>query len=83
MSNDDELAYRIKMKFGTSPMEPTPYQLARIKEDIQALIAIGITPSEKDWAVIIRRYCSSAGTYCYAGADTTDLITLMQLATNK
>lgn len=83
MNNDDDLAHRIKMKFGTSPVEPNSYQLAKIKQDIQALVAIGITPSQNDWLTIIRRYCPSTGTHCYAGADTTDLITLMQLATKK
>lgn len=83
MNNDQELAHRIKIKFGTSPNEPTSYQLEKIKQDIQVLVAKGITPSEKDWADIVKRYCPDAGSYFYKGADTSDLITLMQLATKK
>lgn len=83
MNNDQELAHRIKIKFGTAPSEPTSYQLEKIKQDIQALVAKGFTPSEKDWADIVKKYCPDAGSYIYKGADTSDLITLMQLATKK
>ncbi|MCD1640876.1 hypothetical protein K7H92_19325 [Pseudomonas stutzeri] len=83
MNNDQELAHRIKIKFGTAPNEPTSYQLEKITKDIQALIANGVTPSETDWADIIKRYCPNAGSYVYKGADTSDIITLMKLATKK
>ncbi|MDL0433992.1 hypothetical protein QPM17_22890 [Marinobacter sp. TBZ242] len=83
MNSDQELAHRIKIKFGTAPTEPTSYQLDKIKQDIQALVAQGLTPSEKDWADIVKKYCPDAGSYLYKGADTSDLITLMQLATKK
>ena len=83
MNSDQDLAHRIKIKFGTAPNDPTSHQLERIKRDIQALVAKGITPSEKDWAEIVQEYCPGAGTYLYKGADTSDLITLMQLATKN
>lgn len=83
MNSDQELAHRIKIKFGTAPNEPTSYQLAKIKQEIQGLIAKGQRPSEKDWAEIVKRHCPDAGSYVYKGADTSDLITLMQLATKK
>jgi len=83
MNSDQELAHKIKIKFGTAPNEPTSYQLEKIKQDIQALVAKGITPSAKDWADIVKKYCPDAGIYIYKGADTSDLITLMQLATKK
>lgn len=83
MNSDQELAHKIKIKFGTAPNEPTSYQLEKIKQDIQALVAKGITPSAKDWADIVKKYCPDAGSYIYKGADTSDLITLMQLATKK
>ncbi|WP_226611403.1 hypothetical protein [Marinobacter nauticus] len=83
MNSDQELAHKIKIKFGTAPNDPTSYQLERIKQDIQSLVAKGVTPSESDWAEIVKKYCPGAGNYAYKGADTSDLITLMQLATKK
>lgn len=83
MNNDQELAHRIKIKFGTAPNEPTSYQLEKITKDIQALIENGVTPSEADWADTVKRYCPNAGSYVYKGADTSDIITLMRLATKK
>lgn len=83
MNSDQELSHKIKIKFGTAPNDPTSYQLDKIKQDIQALVAKGITPSEKDWAEIVKKHCPGTGSYFYKGADTSDLITLMQLATKK
>lgn len=83
MNSDQELAHKIKIKFGTPPNEPNWQQLENIKSDIQAQVAKGITPTEKDWAEIVKRHCPDAGSYIYKGADTADLITLMQLATKK
>ena len=83
MNNDQELAHRLKIKFGTAPGEPDTFQLEKIKQDIRALLKKGTTPSEVDWANIVKKYCPSAGRYNYSGADTSDLITLMQLATKK
>lgn len=83
MNSDQELAHKIKIKFGTAPSEPTSYQLMKIKQDIQALVAKGITPSAKDWTDIVKKHCPNAGSYIYKGADTSDLITLMKLATKK
>lgn len=83
MNNDLELARIIKIKFGTDPNSPTSHQLEKIKKDIQSLVSNGITPSEKDWAEIVKKHCQSAGSYIYKGADNADLITLMQLATKK
>jgi hypothetical protein len=83
MNNGQELAHQIKIKFGTGPNEPNSYQLGKIKQEIQSLVAKGITPSAKDWADIVKKYCPDAGSYIYKGADTSDLITLMQLATKK
>ncbi|MBY6209375.1 MULTISPECIES: hypothetical protein [Halomonas] len=83
MNSDQELAHEIKIKFGTAPSDPNSYQLEKIKQDIQDLVAKGITPSENDWAEIVKKHCTSAGSYFYRGADTSDLITLMQLATKK
>lgn len=83
MNNDQELAHRIKIKFGTAPSEPTSDQLEKIKQDIQSVVAKGFTPSEKDWTDIVKKYCPDAGSYNYKGADNSDLITLMLLATKK
>lgn len=80
-SNDRALAHSIKLKFGTAPTDPTDYQLLQIKKEIQALVKIGITPSESDWSSIVKRHCPNAGNYSYLGADTSDLVTLLQMAT--
>lgn len=82
-NNDQQLAHSIKLKFGTGPNEPSAVQLASIKADIAALVQKGITPTLSDWAEIVKRYCPDAGRYIYKGADTSDLITLLQLATKK
>ncbi len=83
--NDQELTRGIKITFGTGTTEPSSIQLDKIKQDIQALHAKGITPSEKDWATIVRKYCPGAGSYSYLyeGADATDLTTLLELAIKK
>lgn len=84
MENKDlELAQKIKIKFGTATTEPSSVQLDKIKQDIQALHAKGVTPSEDDWMKIVRRYCPDAGEYkkyLYHGAETADLQTLLDLA---
>lgn len=82
-NSDQQLAHSIKLKFGTPPDEPNAIQVAQIKTDIQALIQKGVTPTLIDWAEIVKRYCPDAGRYGYKGADTSDLITLLQLATKK
>ena len=46
-TNDQELAHRIKIKFGTAPNNPTELQLRWIKRDIQALVDKGITHPKK------------------------------------
>jgi len=81
--SDQQLAHSIKIKFGTAPNNPTPYQLEQIKQDVRTLVAKGITPSESDWVAIVKKYCPNAGSYLYEGVDTSDLITLLQLATKK
>lgn len=82
-SNDQKLAHYLKIKFGTSHHEPTEYQLQQIKYAIQLIGKTGTTPSSADWYAVVKKYCPSAGTHFYGGADTSDLVTLLQLATNK
>lgn len=83
MTNDQELAHKLKIKFGTAPNEPTSIQLEKIKQDIRVLVQKGVIPTESDWASIVKKHCPDAGNYGYYGADTSDLITLMQLATKN
>ncbi len=82
-SYDQELSHRLKIKFGTAPNEPNARQLELIKSDIRAIHAKGATPTEKQWAEIVKRHCPNAGGYGYAGADNSDLITLLRLATKN
>jgi hypothetical protein len=83
MTNDQELAHKLKIKFGTAPNEPTSSQLEKIKQDIRVLAQKGVAPTELDWESIVKKHCPDAGIYGYYGADTSDLITLMQLATKQ
>ncbi|EHJ9977320.1 hypothetical protein VPH80_004643 [Vibrio parahaemolyticus] len=76
---NQELGHKLKIKFGTP--ELTNYQILCIKNDIKSLVARGVTPTESDWAEVVKRHCPQAGSYFYKGADTSDLITLLQLAT--
>ncbi len=82
-ANDKDLGHELKLKFGTAFNEPNVSQVELIKHDIQELVRKGITPTEKDWADVIKRYCPDAGSYIYKGSDTSDIITLLQLATKK
>ncbi|OEE28164.1 hypothetical protein [Aliivibrio fischeri] len=78
---EQDLGHKLKIKFGTP--ELNSYQLQYIKSDIKALVARGVVPTENDWAEIVKKYCPEAGSYFYKGADTSDLITLLQLATKN
>ncbi len=78
---NQELGHKLKIKFGTP--ELNTYQIESIKKDIKSLVARGVTPTESDWAEIVKRHCPEAGSYFYKGADTSDLITLLQLATKN
>ena len=82
-TNDQELANKLKLKFGTNPNNPNLAQLESIKKDIKALVSIGETPTESDWANIVKKHCREAGSYRYKGADNSDLITLLELATKN
>lgn len=79
-SADQRLAHSLKMKFGTSPHEPTVNQLHSIKQHIEAIHATGRMPTESDWARAVGMYCPSAGTHKYAGIDNSDLNTLLEMA---
>ncbi len=81
--NDQRLALALKIRFGTAPSEPNEQQLAAIKRDIQSLAAQGRTPTDHDWQEVVSMHCPGAGKYKYAGADNSDLITLLQMATRK
>ncbi len=83
--NDFELARKIKIKFGTATTEPSSIQLKKIKQDIQALYAKGVTPTEEDWVEIVRRYCPDARSYkyVYEGAEIPALARLNELAKNN
>ena len=78
--NDQELAHRIKLKFGTAPQGPSEYQLSRIKADILAIAARKGIPTEEDWFSVVKQHCPDAGNYVYMGEDNSDLITLLLMA---
>ncbi len=80
---DQKLAYCLKIKFGTNPNCPTPYQLELIKQDVRELLSKEIKPTENDWFDIVKKRCPDTGKYIYKGIDNSDLITLLQLSTKK
>ena len=82
-TDDQKLAHSIKIKFGTAPGFPTQSQLELIKQDLLVLLSKGEDPTENDWFEIVKRHCPGTGNYSYSGADNSDLITLLQLATKK
>lgn len=81
--SDQKLAHGIKLKFGTPPQSPTEYELSNIKRELKALVDRGVVPSEHDWFSIVSKYCPDAGRCSYRGLDNSDLVTLLQLATDK
>lgn len=78
--SDQELAHRLRMRFGLSYEEPTPDQLNSIKYEIKALVAQGRSPMLKDWIRIVGFYCKTFGTYVRFSVDNTDLNLLLSLA---
>jgi hypothetical protein len=80
MSVYSQLAYSIKIKFGTDRNEPNDSQIIQIVLDLSKLQALGLAPTLKDWAEVVAKHCPSAGSCHYAGADNSDLNTLLALA---
>lgn len=83
MSYDNEsLKLKIRLSFGTSQFEPTNQQLEDIKREFRSIIALKTHCTEKELGEIVKKVCPSAGTCGYFGANHSDLITLLKLATN-
>lgn len=80
--NDERLAHALKLRFGTAPNEPTESQLRAIKCAIRELVSSGRVPTDGDWFEVVRLQCPSAGSYGYKGADNSDLIALLRLASS-
>ena len=83
MSNNDQIAHALKLKFGTAPSEPNTQQLASIKAYIAGIKNSGRNPTEADWRSAVHLACPDAGRYKYAGLDNSDLNTLLALATQS
>lgn len=75
-----DLAYHIRMKFGTSHNEPSQNQLSAICREVASEYTQGRLTTLKDFGVIVKRHCPTAGTYGYKGIDNSDLNTLLALA---
>ena len=60
----------------------TNEQLDQIKQDF-FLVSQNKTLSELDLFEIVKKHCPDTGKYRYRGVDTSDLITLLKLATKK
>lgn len=81
MTPDEKLAHSLRIKFGTSDVEPDAQQLAQVKSAISQITRSGGTPTENDWRDATARYCPTAGTWKYAGLDNSDLNVLLAMAT--
>jgi len=75
-----DLAYYLRMKFGTSHAEPTPSQLQGIALDIARLHRQGVHLGAEQWFQVVKTHCPSAGQWSYRGADNSDFATLLALA---
>lgn len=75
-----KFAHTLKIKYGTSPYEPTTEQVIHICDYINKIRSSGRFPTEQDWVAAVRLYCPSAGQYQYHGIDNSDLNTLLALA---
>jgi len=82
MTRDEKLIHLLKIKYGLPPQAITQSFLANVKKDVLELHRLGQGLSEAGWEEIVKRHCPTAGTYCYKGLDTSDLVTLLNLATN-
>jgi hypothetical protein len=83
MSATEKLAQALKVKFGTSPSEPSPTQMVRITAEVAKVQASGQAPTDDDWRRAVHNACPDAGRYKYAGLDNSDLNTLLALATKS
>lgn len=83
MSATEKLAQALKVKFGTSPSEPSPAQMVLITAEVAKVQASGRAPSDDDWRKAVHTACPDAGRYRYAGLDNSDLNTLLALATKS
>jgi hypothetical protein len=83
MSATEKLAQALKLKFGTSPSEPSATQMLSITAQIAKVTASGRTPTEDDWRKAVHTACPDAGRHKYAGLDNSDLNTLLALATKS
>lgn len=75
-----DLAHALRMKFGTSPHEPTPQQIQLISLEVRQLHRYGVTLDLAKWQDLVKKYCPSAGGWAYRGLDNSDLQALLTLA---
>lgn len=75
-----DLAYRIRMKFGTSPHEPNHIQVLNISSEAVRYSRSGNGLDTAKWAELVKKYCPSAGQWAYRGIDNSDIRTLLALA---
>ena len=75
-----DLAYLLRMKFGTSPHEPTPQQIQSISLEVRQLHRYGVSLDLAQWHEIVKKHCPSTGRWVYRGVDNSDLQALLTLA---
>ena len=75
-----DFAYRIRMKFGTSPYEPTSHQVFKISSEVVGYAKSGSVLDAAVWAELVKKYCPSAGQWAYRGLDNSDIRTLLAMA---
>ncbi|HIF6198068.1 hypothetical protein CGI23_24670 [Vibrio parahaemolyticus] len=74
-----ELQHQIRMKFGTSPNEPSQYQLHEIVNKTNELYNAKQSVTEDELRIIVSDSCPTTGSWIYKGLDTTDVVTLLTL----
>ncbi|MNJ24015.1 hypothetical protein D3C77_184190 [compost metagenome] len=75
-----ELAHLLRMRFGTSPQEPTPQQTQLISMEIRQLHRYGVPLDQAKWHEVLKKHCPSTGKWVYRGLDNSDLKSLLALA---
>lgn len=81
MSNFEQLAHALKIKFGLPPNSPTDQEMVQIVSKVVSLPEKDRT--DENWAKIIREIIPDAGKYHYSGLDMSDINTLLSQIISK
>ncbi|MEZ8096565.1 hypothetical protein ACED51_20880 [Photobacterium swingsii] len=77
---DKALVRKIVTTVGVALGEPTPYQLERIKVDLQNIIQSGRKVDHGELSRVVYKYCRRGPLVCLDSVDNSDLDTVLMLA---